>query len=147
MEKLTIKTILGNNNSNPKHLNAFTLTEVMVVLVIIGILVLIALPTYTGFIGSAHATEAKIQLRNLSTAQKMYHQEYFEYTDNLGATNFQAPKTIAEGGTSKYRYEIINASTAGFLARATAIQDFDNDGQFNVWEVTENGKVVQIMPD
>ena len=146
MKKSFVNIFLERSNSDKRHLNAFTLTEVMVVLVIIGILVLIALPTYTNFIGSAHATEAKIQLNSLAKAQKFYYDQNFKYTDNIGEI-FQPPKTIAEGGTSKYRYEIVNASTVGYLARATAIHDFDNDGQFNIWEVTENGQVIQIMSD
>jgi type IV pilus assembly protein PilE len=55
-----------------KGLRAFSLPEMLVVLVIIGILVLIALPNLMPLISKAKAMEAQQQLAFVHTLQKSY---------------------------------------------------------------------------
>lgn len=50
----------------------FTLIELMVVIVILGILAAIIAPRIIGRTDEAKVTEAKVQIRNLETALKMY---------------------------------------------------------------------------
>ena len=45
----------------------FSLTELLVVIVIIGVLVLLALPRFTSVIDKTKTTEAKLQLKHLHT--------------------------------------------------------------------------------
>lgn len=130
-----------------KQLKAFTLTEIMVVLVIIGILTLIALPNMTSIFGQAYSVEAKTQLKHIATLQKSYQQVNFKYAPDFAAIGFEAPKTVLQEGAAKYAYEITNASPAGFIAKATAVADFDGDGTFNVWQVNQDGKIEQIVAD
>ena len=67
---------------------------------------------------------------------------------DFAAIGFDAPKTILQEGEAKYAYEITNASPAGnFIAKATAVADFDGDGTFDVWQVNQDGKVEQIVAD
>jgi type IV pilus assembly protein PilE len=61
--------------------------------------------------------------------------------------DFEAPQTVNDGGTANYIYEIIEASTVNFKARAEAIVDFDGDGVFNVWVIDENGNPKEIVKD
>ena len=56
-----------------KGLRAFSLPEMLVVLVIIGILVLIALPTLMPLISKAKALEAQQQLAFVHTLHKSYY--------------------------------------------------------------------------
>ena len=58
-------------------LAAFTLTELLVVLVIVGILVLLALPNLMPLISKAKSTEAKVQLEHIHTLEKSY---FFEHS-------------------------------------------------------------------
>ena len=119
----------------------------MVVLVIIGILTLIALPNLTGIIGEAYSVEAKTNLNHIVSLQKKYQQINFKYTDDLASIGFDPPKTVLQEGNAKYSYEITNASPAGFIAKATAVADFDGDGTFNVWQANQDGKIEQIVAD
>jgi type IV pilus assembly protein PilE len=132
-----------------KKAKAFTLPELLVVLVIIGILVLLALPVLMPLISKTRSVEAKQALKYLHTLQKTHFYEYSRYSGDLVQLGFEQEQlvTAGEGGKSNYHIEIIEASTAGFRARATAVVDFDGDGQFNVWEIDHLGNLVEVVKD
>ena len=130
-----------------KQLKAFTLTEIMVVLVIIGILTLIALPNLQIWFTKAYETEAKLQLQHLAELQKSHQQLNFKYSSDLTELGFEAPKTILQEGEARYSYEITTASAGGFIAKATAVADFDGDGIYNVWQITQGGKPERLIAD
>lgn len=128
-------------------LKAFNLQEILIVLAIIGILLLLALPNLMPYIAKTKAIEAQIQLKSLYTAQTQYRYLYARYSDNFNEIDFEAPITSDKGGTARYRYEITEASSTSFKARAEAIEDFDGDGIFNVWEIDEKGNPKQVIKD
>lgn len=130
-----------------KKTDAFTLNEMLMVLAIIGILLLLALPTFMPLISKTKAQEAKIQLKYISNLQTQYRYLNSKYTMEFNELDFEAPKTVNEGGTANYRYEVIEASTGNFKVRAEAIVDFDGDGVFNVWEIDENGNPKEVTKD
>jgi type IV pilus assembly protein PilE len=127
--------------------NGFSLTEILVVIVIIGILVLLAMPRFTAVITRAKTTEAKTMLKHLHTLEEAYYYENNLYTADLSCLGFEPAVLITDGGEARYQIEIISADVTGYLARATAVIDFDKDGQFNTWEVDQSGKVRQTIPD
>lgn len=130
-----------------KKTNAFTLNEMLMVLAIIGILLLLALPTFMPLIAKTKAQEAKIQLKFIANLQTQYRYLNSKYTMEFNELDFESPKTVNEGGTANYRYEVIEASTGNFKVRAEAIVDFDGDGVFNVWEIDENGNPKEMVKD
>jgi len=130
-----------------KKLLAFTLTELMMVLVIIGILILLALPNLQGLFGQAYSLEAKKQLKYIQTLQKAYYQQNFRYTNNLEELRFEAPLLKSAGGDALYVYEVVNALKENFVVRATASEDFDGDGQLNVWQVDQTGTLKETTLD
>ena len=128
-------------------LQAFSLTELLVVLVIIGILILLALPNLMPLISKAKSTEAKTNLAHIKTLQKTYFYEHSKYADDLEAIGYEANKTVEEGGNANYVYEIVEASPSGFVAKATAVVDFDGDGTMNVWQIDQEEKLEEIVKD
>lgn len=129
------------------RLKSFTLTEVLVVLIIIGILVLLALPNLMPLITKAKSTEAKIQLQHLYTLQKNFFFEKSKYSDNLSEISFEQQKLTSAGGQANYKIEIIESTTNYFKARATAVSDFDGDGVYNIWEIDSDKNLKEVMPD
>ncbi len=130
-------------------INAFTLQELLIVLVIIGILVLLALPSLMPLISKTKSTEAKLQLEHVYNLQKMHFMEYSKFSDNLEKISFeQAPLvTESENGNANYHIEIVQIGSNSFLARATAVVDFDGDGVYNVWEIDENKSLQEVVKD
>lgn len=55
----------------------------MIVVVIIGILVSVAIPSYQSFKDKAKVTEAKVFLSEIYTAEKTYYAEFEKYSQDL----------------------------------------------------------------
>lgn len=128
-------------------IRGFSLPELLVVLVIIGILVLIALPNLMPLIARAKATEAQQQLTYLHTLQQSNFYTYSRYSVSLDELGFEQEKLVTDGGRANYLIEIIEASEHGFKATATAVVDFDGDGIFNVWVIDEDKNLREVVKD
>ena len=130
-----------------KKLNAFTLTELLVVLVIIGILTLLALPNLMPLISKAKSTEAQLQLEHIHTLEKNYFYLHSKYSNSFNEISFEQEKLSSQGGNANYQIEITEATNNSFKAKATAISDFDGDGTFNVWEINQDKGLKEVTPD
>jgi len=131
-----------------KRVSGYTLSELLVVLVIIGILVLLVLPSLMPLITRTRSLEAKQMLKHVQTLEKMYFFEYSKYSDDLKAIGFQQEPLVTEpNGKANYRIEILSASNNSFVARATSVTDYDKDGQFNVWEIDQDMNLREVLED
>jgi type IV pilus assembly protein PilE len=130
-----------------KNLKAFTLVELLVVLVIIGILVLLALPRLMPLISRAKSTEAQLQLGHIYTLEKSYFYLKSKYSTSFEDVGFEPEKLVTEGGSANYRIDILEATTTGFKARATAVVDFDGDGKFDAWEIDQDKNLIETIKD
>ncbi|MGB0870187.1 MAG: type IV pilin protein [Flavobacteriales bacterium] len=130
-----------------KKYKALSLMEVLVTLVIIGILTLIAMPALMPLIANAKSTEAKIQLGHVLKLQKLYRYSNSKYSKELSAIGFEQGKLVDQDGNANYEISIESATLNSFTAKATAIVDFDGDGNFNVWMIDQDNKLEEILPD
>lgn len=136
---------------NPNHsinkVYGFTLTELLVTLVIVGILVLIAYPNLMPLISNAKSTEAKLQLEHIYNLEKSHYYLHSKYSDNLNEIGFEQEKLTTENGRANYKIEITNATNTTFKATATAITDFDGDGTYNVWDIDQVKNLKETTKD
>jgi len=132
-----------------KKVNAYTLTEILVVLIIIGILVLLALPNLLPLVTRAKSTEAKIQLKHLQTLEQGYFYEHSRYSKDPNEIGFLQDKLTTESkdGRANYRIDITNATNTTFTGTATAVVDFNGNGTFNVWAIDQDGNLKEVTPD
>ncbi|MFT5482267.1 MAG: type IV pilus assembly protein PilE [Halieaceae bacterium] len=90
----------------------FTLVELMIVVVIVGILAGIALPAYTNFITKARRSDALDALMNLQSLQEKYRGSNPRYAASLtslgysGTTSFEGYYTMSIGSTSAIEYTV-----------------------------------------
>ncbi|MEL6654572.1 MAG: type IV pilin protein [Bacteroidota bacterium] len=130
------------------RLKGMTLTELLVVLAILGILILLAFPRLNSLFGKTYSLEARTNLKYLAELQDKYFMEHFSYAQEFQKVGFDHNQLVSqENGVAHYQIEVVQASRETFLARATAITDFDGDGVFNVWEIDKNGIPREVTPD
>ena len=134
-------------NGGKNRVRAFSLPELLVVLVIIGILVLVALPNLMPLISRAKTVEAQQQLAYLHSLEKSYFYTYSKYSSSLDEIGFEQSTLVNDGGQANYVIEIVEATEHGFRATATSITDFDGDGIFNVWEIDERKELRETVKD
>lgn len=87
--------------------NGFTLMEMLVVLVVIGLIAAVAIPQVTGLLGSAKSKAAKIQLETLAQSLTFYQLDVGQYptTDQGLKALWQAPEPVESWGGPYVRRE------------------------------------------
>ena len=127
--------------------SAFSLTELMVVIVIIGILALLALPRFMSVTTKAKMTEAKTMLKHVHTLQQGFMYERDRYAASIEELGFEQETLVTDGGTARYRITLEQGNSDDYTALATAVVDFDRDGTFNTWSVSRSGVISESTPD
>ena len=69
-----------------KYYEGFRLVEILIVVVIVGILAAIAIPTYYNYVKKGYATEAKTQIKSIVQAADMYKSETGSYPPDCWET-------------------------------------------------------------
>jgi len=129
------------------HLNAYSLTEILIVLAIIGILIMLVLPNQSSVVSQAKSIEAQNMLNHIYGLQKNHFFKYSKYAQELDEVGFEQSRTVSQGGQAVYNIEITEATMNSFKARATAEADFDGDGTFNIWEIDQEKNLKEIVRD
>jgi type IV pilus assembly protein PilE len=101
-----------------------TLMELLIVIVIIGILAAIAVPSYRRYLIRSQRSEAKIALMQLQTAEEKYYLQFNAYTSNItGAVNSATPGLGLLSTTETGKYDVAvalaDATAQGYTATAS----------------------------
>ena len=72
----------------------FTLLELIIVIIVIGILASLALPRYVRITEKARVAEAKNMLGSIRSSQTRYYAQYGNYSDSIDDLDFEAGPSI-----------------------------------------------------
>lgn len=95
-----------------KRDRGFTLIELVVVIIIVGILAAMGFTQYTKMVEKGRTAEAKSVLGSLRTAQRARHLEVGTYTDVIGNLPVEAPTAC----TTTHYYSYTCATTGSCTA-------------------------------
>jgi type IV pilus assembly protein PilE len=124
----------------------FTLTELMVVTVIIGVLAAMSVPSFRKAVEQSRADIAVANLRAIWAAERLYWLEYHTYTPTPG-TALQGLNELGlidkevVSGTGGYTYAVTSATATTFTATATNINGL---GSFSIKEAGELSGSVEL---
>lgn len=130
----------------------FSLIELLIVLVIIGILAGLAIPRYMSYTTKAKQTEAKELLHQIYLLERSYFQVHDEYW--IPASGVVADRdhpfafdTIGVEIMKSARYQyVITGTQDNFIATATA-ERLDDDPAIDRWQIDESGELRIILDD
>lgn len=133
--------MLRNFHRNSK---GFTLIELMIVVVIIGILAALAIPRFMRSTTKSKQSEAKQLLKQVYTMQRAYRQEFNTYACNGVTADSTTPAALAVIGVdimtnARYSYAI-TATALAFTATATAT-GLDDDATNDIWVIDQTGNL------
>ena len=127
----------------------FSLVELMIVIVIIGILAALSIPRYMRAKTKSCQSEAKQKLKEIYQAESEFCKLNGSFTENGQLSVLETQYTFMNIGVTvdqqaRYTYSII-ASQNKFTA--TAHGNIDDDATVDVWEITETGILRNITDD
>ena len=123
---------------------AFTLLEMLIVVVILGILAGIALPRYIRSLEKSRDSEAYVHLGLIRTAEMEYYADFNTFTNNLDVLSIDNPNLLPPPpiGTRLFTYSVTPAPPMStFTATATRIAGAST---YTV-TIDQNGRTLRIV--
>ncbi|MBN4057018.1 prepilin-type N-terminal cleavage/methylation domain-containing protein [bacterium AH-315-J21] len=141
---MNTSTLRKNNNKG------FTLIELMIVVVIIGILAALAIPRFMQATTKSKQSEAKQILKQIYTMERTYRQENGVYLAGGPADSATGTALAALGvevmASALYSYTVTITAGTAFTATATAT-GLDDDATNDVWTIDQNGRLINTTND
>jgi len=103
-----------------------TLIELVVVIMIVGILAAVAIPSYRNYVIRSQRSDAKDALLALATQQEKHYLQCNRYADDIAAATDCAADEVQGAALSKNGWYVLDTDqaadpTLGFTATATAV--------------------------
>ena len=121
-----------------KRFHGFSLMEVMIVVVIIGILEALAYPNLEKYLKRARQTEAKTNLSAIYTARKIYFTLNQSYAEDINKLDL----SLVQGDPYTFTVE---ASTSTFKAQAEG--NIDDDDALDTWTIDQDKNLRYTIDD
>jgi len=103
-----------------KKAKGFTLVELVIVIVIVGILSIVAVPIYRGYTRKAMASEGRALLGTIQTAQKVYYTEFAKFA-TIANTNFTTIIDVDARPNKYFRSFAVSASGDDWSASTSGV--------------------------
>jgi prepilin-type N-terminal cleavage/methylation domain-containing protein len=120
----------------------FTLTELLIVVIILGILATLALPMLVKTIEKAKVGEAVSNLNLIRTGQKIYFLEYSTFSQNITSLNIEDPNTA----NTYFDYSIETADSSDFTGRAQRKNNAPSPYDGYYYDIKKDGTLTSNGP-
>jgi type IV pilus assembly protein PilE len=115
----------------------FTLIEILVVVIIIGLIAAFAIPSYTSYVVRANRTQAQIGLYDLATRMENYYNENNYSYAGATVTGIGGQTTTND---NNYRFDITNLSASTYTLEAIPQNAQANDSECGSYMLDQLGQ-------
>jgi type IV pilus assembly protein PilE len=119
-----------------------TLMELLTVIVILGVISAIAVPSYRNYLVRTNRSDAKSALMQIQANQEKFYIQNNEYTDDLTTKSPNGLGMSELTANRYYRLEVkLDPDTQGYTATATPTEEGgqDDDKQCGVFSINDAG--------
>ena len=108
------------NTHRPRRQRGFTLIELMIAVVIVGILAMIAYPSYTNYLVKSRRSQATACLQEASQFMERFYTTNLRYDQTAGGVAVSLPTTSCiQDMNGRYVISISSVNANSFVLRAT----------------------------